>query len=284
MYSIVSQTFLLYCLTFACILIKCTCDELFDAVYVADIEKVTNILTSLSNSVLVRPAIHKLERRYGRTSLMMCGFDPQTENMSLIDENCSSIGKLLVASGADISIVDRTGWDALSMASVRGFTKYSTFLIDNGAEIDRVDGMGMTPLMKAAAHGHFSTYDMLLQRGASETLVDSNGMTALHFAIRLAASNVSFVPFLRRVLDVTVTDIIDKPDNDGRTPLMYAVINCGANYPNIDAVECLLKKHANPMLEDKYHVNVLAMSRCPEVSVLLATAAHEHSIQQDIEF
>jgi ankyrin repeat protein len=141
------------------------------------------------------------DKEYGRTPLMMCGFDPQ-QHMDFVDKQCVKIGKLLVGAGASVRAVDKLGWNALHLAALRGLGRYSKFLIQqvynetmqtrvkegttgetNNVEmgdhddiqlgndsmgshqvieyINHKDEDGRTAIMKAISHGHFGAVKII---------------------------------------------------------------------------------------------------------------------------
>ena len=248
-------------------------DDLYDAVYVADVEAVKSLVDI--DPRILRPGRLDIDvnRTDGsqRTSLMMCGYDPQTENSMIIDKKCRKISKILFEKNMNIFYVDPLGWDALHMAAVRGLTKFCKYLIEQGVDMNRSDEDGRTSLMKAAGHGHFNTTAMLIKLGANTSLVDNAGQTVLHYATNLACGNESYLPGLERLLPYLAE--VDNPrDTEGRTALMHAVIGGGT----LKVISTLLAHGANPRLHDDYGVSVLAMSRNRETTELLA----EHMARQ----
>lgn len=135
----------------------CVClrDRLYDAIHMADVNLVKKLLTEvgiLTSNLDINP--NRVEKVHGRISLFQCGLDPQYSDLLALDENCFSIAKLLNNSGANMSHVDKHGWNAVAMGAVKGFTKFTSYIIDCGANINNLDENGRTPLMKAVTHGH----------------------------------------------------------------------------------------------------------------------------------
>jgi hypothetical protein len=84
-----------------------------NAVIIADFFSVSRIL---SKDPLIFNAdfpvlINKAESNHGRTPIMMCGLDPQQNSVSLIDENCLKIVQMLTNFKANITQIDKYGWD-----------------------------------------------------------------------------------------------------------------------------------------------------------------------------
>lgn len=242
-------------------------DELMDAVLIADVRKVEELMSFDPNILSSRPPVlvNRKEAEFGRTSIMVCGLDPQSADYKEIDWSCVKIGRLLVQNGAITKSADRHGWDALSIAAVRGFTNYSAFLIANGNPLNRPDKQGRTAVMKALGHGHYDTFELLYKKGANTTLRDNQGLTAIHHATSLAIKNESYVDFLSKVLSVLPAGTIDEyKDKDLRTPLMYAAIS-----NKRVVVETLLLYDSDPRMKDKYEVSAYSMSHDKEVYRLL---------------
>ncbi len=234
-------------------------DELYEAVQLADVQKVTMLLSLDENLISSRPPVlvNRLDDIFHRNSIMVCGFDPQ-KLLSEVDKDCVKIATLLTEHGANVTHVDDQGWDALSLSAVRGFGELCEFFIAQNVSVIAKDVNGMTSLMKAAAHGHFKIFDSLLRHGADLSSVDAKGLTALHYAVNLALLNDSYVPFLERVVySVSLRTSLDSVlDTHKRTALMYAVINS-----NTAVAELLLRHGSSALVADEYGVTAEIVSR-----------------------
>eukprot|EP01039_Chlorochromonas_danica_P003301 gene3301-3621_t len=251
-------------------------NELLEASYVGDVEKIQTLLT-LDPSVLTsRPpvVVNRAEEDYGRTAVMVCGFDPQTKNHTKLDRACAMITQMLHEAGGNLSVVDREGWDALSLAAMRGLNRVCKYLVEKGrVNIDHQDHLRLTAAMKAATNGFFGTASYLLQAGANALITDRHNQSMLHHATSyaIASRNSSFVSnrsdvlagYLN-VLDLMPPEAIDIGDQHGRTALMYAAIGQDALI-----LSQLLEKGADPRLFDGFGVKVLDMVRDDELRELL---------------
>lgn len=251
-------------------------DDLRTACYIHDVETVRNLI-SIDKNIIVSGKVPTIIDRpdvNGRTQLMNCGADPQTEDLKKVDYDCYDIAILLKKAGANLFHVDNSKWDILSMAVTKGFLKLSKYLIEVGnVPIDHKDNDDRTALMKAAGLGSENIYFMLLSKGANIVEKDKNGQTAIHFLVNLAASNNSYIPFFERA----IKNIINKKeksidlnliiDNDGRNPLMYAVI---AN--NLQIVELLIEigKCDPRYVKDNYGISATSMSSKLEIQEYLS--------------
>lgn len=243
-------------------------DDLYDAVFVADVVAVRSLL-SIEQGVLrhgrMDVDVNRRDQIYDRTNIMSCGLDPQIENSKMLDRNCRDIAKLLHEAGGNIFYIDPHGWDALHMGSVRGMARYCEYLLQSGVNVNRPDDDGRTSLMKAVAHGHRNATKILLINGADTNIQDNVGQTALHYATQLISKNSTYLPVLMTLLQ-HIADVDIPPDVDGRTALMHAVIG---NAP-IPVLKVLLAHGADPRLSDSFGVSLWAMSRSIEARNLLA--------------
>ena len=195
-------------------------DYLWDAVFEADDDRVEHLLdlmeeglglsTVQAGSFQVDPK--RVESQDGRIALQMCGHVDDDRHPELIDRNCAAIAKMLIEAGANPAHVDDHGWDALSMASVRGLTDFSEVLATHkDVNIDRVDNEGRSAIMKAAGHGHINTVEMLWLYGANALALDPRGMTLLMQVVNLAMSDHDkYLDLLPRML----TKVINPPQRD----------------------------------------------------------------------
>lgn len=262
-------------------------NELMEAVHNADVSRVKLLLALDQDILSARPPviIDRTDDLHNRTPLLVCGLDPQKRDRSSIDKNCLDIAKLLHKKGANMSHVDNSGWDALSMGAARGLTRFCSYLIKNhNLDIDRKDAEGRTSLMKSAFHGYFDTFAMLIRSGANTSNVqDNNGLTALHYATIYTLQNPAQIQFFSNVTSfISNYTLVGRNnrtsshslsadtfiDNDERTCLMYAAIG-----NDIAVSRRLLAIGADPRKKDKYGVTCSTMSSNEELRQLLVDAA-----------
>jgi ankyrin repeat protein len=249
-------------------------DELMQASYIADVQKVKDLLDLDPDMVTNRPPVlvNRLDPRYNRTSLMVCGLDPQSDDNEETDLECTKIARLLFDAGASLHHKDKHGWDALSMGAVRGFAEYCRFLLQNNVSVDSVDEFNRTPLMKAGAHAHVETVKILMEYGANVSLQDLSGQTFLHHVALLVLKNESYYHFFEEVLRLHTLDQVDHfLDKDKRNILMYASIE---NNENI--TQSLLDFGCDPRLQDKYLLTASQMTNNTRIKNLL--------IEKSVEF
>lgn len=282
---------LIRCLLYvvACLLVVASNEvrnELMDAVHRADYEHV-KLLLGLDPTVLSsRPPVmvDRVDEQFGRTALLVCGLDPSGKDVTALDQECVKIAKALHRKGANMSHMDKNGWDAVSIGASRGLTRFCRYLVSqHKVDPNRIDAKGRTSLMKAAAHGHYETFAMLLNYSANPLLVEpDSGMSAVHLATVHALHNPDQMQFLRNVTLVIVEGNTTKSgvfhggvqlpidtfrDKDGRTPLMYAAIS-----NNAAVSEVLLAAGADPRLADNYGVACSAMPASADLRARLIEA------------
>lgn len=244
-------------------------DRMLDAVHMADVDMVRELVTEMRSGVLTSSApvsVTQVERVHGRNCLMHCGLDPQSEDVREIDIRCAAIAELLYEAGANVSHVDRHGWNAVAMGAVKGLARFCEVLIAHGADGDLPDDEGRTPLMKAINHGFLSVVIALLKKGASMSRADKDGWTPMHFAVRQAAGQGKFVAILDHLLAHSKRSplLLNIKDNDGRTPLMYA-----AAQASLEIVDKLLLRGADPRLTDNEGRTAADATRSTEVDARL---------------
>lgn len=247
-------------------------NELLEASFIGDLNKIEFLLNLDPNILTSRPPVI-VDRRdddYGRTSLMVCGFDPQKEKPE-VDRDCARIAELMIEKGANITLKDINGNDALAIGAVRGLYRYCKILLKNNATVDTIDQEGRTPLMKATLHGQSKVVKLLLNNGANLSHRDNQGLTALHHATTLAIQNASFIPFFSKLLKHHSIHQIDNfKDNHGRNILMYAVINNNENVTRL-----LLENGADPRVEDAFKVPIIKMPKLNTIKELLLNRSIE---------
>jgi len=245
-------------------------DELYDAVFFADVEGVKSLLRDLRDGVLraghVHVDVNRLESEHERSQLMMCGMH-DGEDTALLDAKCTKIAAMLKKAGAKMRHTDKHGWSALHHGSVRGFTQFSRFLATKGnLPLDAQDNEGLSPLMRAAGGGWLETVKMLLELGADLRLKDHRGRSALHFVVQMAVIQESYLPYLRSVLELMPRNALELADEHGRTPLHYALIGKGS----LEAAQILLERGADCARPDAFGVTPYHMTSSEQTRALIA--------------
>ena len=87
--------------------------------------------------------------------------------------------KLLITKGAE---VNKQGWTPLHYAAANGHDDVVKLLVGYSADVNALSPNGTTPLMMAARGDHMSTAKLLLDHGANLNAKNQIGMTALDFA------------------------------------------------------------------------------------------------------
>ncbi|KAJ7735914.1 ankyrin repeat-containing domain protein [Mycena metata] len=124
--------------------------------------------------------------------------------------------QLLVAHGADPTIADSQGYNALHLVTHSSSIMPLLYLLHQPVNVDSRDAQGHTALMWAAYQGDALSVDLLLRHGASPTTQDDAGLTPLHWAV-VRGNRVS----IRRLIEKGA--VLNAKDNEGRTARDMAV-------------------------------------------------------------
>lgn len=169
-----------------------------------------------------------------------------------------NILKLLIAKGADITLKDKNGFNALDdavsfntleivkffveekgmnvnketkdketplhLAITNADTRILPYLIERGAKLNAQDKYGVTPLMKAVNHFKTDIVKLLLEKGALVAFEGIYGNTALHILLNTAYNNYTNPKGLEivKLLVENGADVNAKNKKE-LTPLMEAV-------------------------------------------------------------
>ena len=250
-------------------------DRLYDATYIGDVKLVEAILLE-DTDILTSKAPLKINGidAMNRTALLMCGFDPQTNNITQLDVDCTNIAKLLIDYGTNISHTDTLGWNAISMGAVRGFEQFCNYILytistnttinhNSNKMIKNMISMkeinhGRTPLLLAAGHAHFNTALLLLKYHSNINVTDNQGLGITHYTLRIASADERKIDIAELFLKSCVLNYnlnINAIDDHGRTGLMYAVMN-----QSPAAVEMAIRLGADVNIKDKFGIKALYMS------------------------
>ncbi|KAI0099324.1 ankyrin repeat-containing domain protein [Nemania sp. FL0031] len=121
--------------------------------------------------------------------------------------------------GADITVRGGLLSSALHAACLQGTPEWINVLVEKGGEVNAPDALGRRPIH----HASFQTVkhiDQLLSLGADTGVKDKLGRTLLHTAVTSGRVDV-----VEKCLSIT-NGLINEPDNDGWTPLLWAVRSC----------------------------------------------------------
>ena len=172
----------------------------------------------------------------GKTALMLVTKGGYLEAMRLLmnaeaDVNTMSDGKtpfliamegdhleamrLLASAGADVNVEDYYGRPVLKIAAQMGNHQCIELLLQFGADINKQDTGGFTPLIYAAFYGNWECTQTLLNAGADVNICTYQETTAL-----MEACDVRSVDLL-----LQAGADVNKDDTEGRTALVYAVMD-----------------------------------------------------------
>lgn len=102
----------------------------------------------------------------------------------------SSVVRILLDKGANLSLANDDGFNALHISSQHGHIEVAKILVEAGAHLEATTTVGSTPLHQAAENGHPDVIKMLTEAGADvntrrlgpRTPGQSWGETSLHLA------------------------------------------------------------------------------------------------------
>ncbi|XP_048249071.1 serine/threonine-protein phosphatase 6 regulatory ankyrin repeat subunit B-like isoform X2 [Haliotis rufescens] len=173
--------------------------------------------------------------RHGRTPVMNATW---TGRKDVFD--------LLVSQEADLTLTDDYKDNVLHMACQGG----KTAIVEHLLTIIDIDLRGKddwTPVLHAANAGQKDVFNLLVSRKADLTLIDDYGNNALHLACQ--GGNRSIVDSLLPKFDINI------PGQDGRTPLMNAVV-----YGTDNVFNLLLSRDADKTVNDNHNDSVFHLA------------------------
>jgi len=251
-------------------------DDLYDAVFVANVDGVSSILADMRDGILRAGHAHidvnRLDSEHQRNALMMCGMSDSEgakDYTIKADDACRQIAIMLLEAGVDAHHKDKHNWTALHHGAVRGFALYCNILISKGkVSINDQDNEGLTPLMRAAGGGWLETVRALIAAGSDHRIKDLHGKSALHLVVQMAVIQESYVPYLRKVLKILPPDSLELEDEHGRTPLHYAIIGKGS----FAVAQVLLDAGSESNKKDGFGITPYQMASAENIRLLLAEA------------
>lgn len=153
----------------------------------------------------------------------------------------------ILSRGASVSAKDNEGGTPLhhaisNFSVIASITEKLEILLSRGADINAQNDAGLTPLSLATKARGVSCMAHILKYNPDVHIADNQGRTALHFAAMYRGFHLDrgFEALLKTGVDV------NKKDNDGLTPLFYAL-----DTPDANMVLLLLKYGAEPKVQDK---------------------------------
>lgn len=144
--------------------------------------------------------------------------DGSTVLLQIAKDYSLPAAKLLISNGADVNARNNEGESVLMVAvKCKGNNGIPKLLVENGVDINAKNKEGLTVLMERAKKFDFQMVDDLLEIGADAETKDVNGDTILIQFIKGGYPDKTeyFLAFWHFDLDVK--------NNEGMTPLMYAV-------------------------------------------------------------
>jgi ankyrin repeat protein len=155
------------------------------------------------------------------------------------------IMKALLAAGAKVDHVDKSGQQPIHTAAARGSIEAAKVLLATGARVDaeiksnEMDWMnGRQPLHIAAFHGNTATVEFLISMGADVNAKDASGSTAVKTVV-YGGCNAERINTLKLLIESGAKP--DLADRDGRTPLDHATF-----YKDAAAIRILQAAGAKP--------------------------------------
>ncbi|XP_067653211.1 serine/threonine-protein phosphatase 6 regulatory ankyrin repeat subunit B-like [Haliotis asinina] len=164
-----------------------------------------------------------------------CRFNEMTPLLLAVKYQPRNVFQLLLESGADPSLVNRDGDNALHLACMRGDEEIVKQVLKlHSLNINCRGSKGRTPLLLAAEYDSYNVFELLLESGADPSAVNRNGDNILHVACKLDREEI-----VKHVLKLHTLDINCRGDK-GKTPLLVS-----AEYSTYGVFKLLLKGGAN---------------------------------------
>ncbi len=98
------------------------------------------------------------------------------------DGGHSSIVRILLNRGADLSLVGQEGFTPLLLSAQNGHLEVMTTLMEAGADLHATTDLGLSALSLASRFGHLESVRVLIKVGADIQATCSDGFTPLHMA------------------------------------------------------------------------------------------------------
>lgn len=151
----------------------------------------------------------------------------------------------LIRQSAELNCKDKHGNTPLFEACKQENKEIVSLLLKKGADINQSNIERQSPLMIATMNGRTRIVDLLISNKADVSCSSANEETALIIAVQEQIKDIVLIltdyATGEKSLENADANIINKCDNRGITPLMYA---CELRNDNFDVVEHLLSKGA----------------------------------------
>ncbi|XP_065192429.1 uncharacterized protein LOC135823515 [Sycon ciliatum] len=175
----------------------------------------------------------------------------------------TAVAKLLIDSGAVLTLTGQDGHTALGEACRKGHTDMAVLLLEKGASVDQANRFQDTPLHVACENGHSDTVRVLVEHGAALDLQGNDLYTPLHYACDGDHAEAADV-LLQSGAEVNALD------QEGYTPILLAV-----HQGHIRTVKVLLQYKPDLRMKIATGQNALALAYVqgyPDISQLLQAA------------
>jgi ankyrin repeat protein len=123
-----------------------------------------------------------------------------------------------IATRNNINATDEKGWTALDLAANMGHIAVVREILDWNPNINATDEHRVTALHRAVENGHAAVVRVLLEKKANVDAKDGSGKTAIRRAVEKDYPTV-----VRQLLSGPDPKTINDEDNDGLTPIQYAI-------------------------------------------------------------
>ncbi|XP_023319102.1 tankyrase-2-like [Trichogramma pretiosum] len=160
----------------------------------------------------------------------------------------TEVAKLLLRNGASLTLANKDGSTPLHLIfkidADGGLTEMFFEICRDRRQtiqVDARDKEGNTPLYLALSYDRKKAVETLLRNGANPNLVNDKGKTPLHIMCR-GWIHEDLVKMFLDISDTLNRPVqVDARDNEGNTPLHFALLNCRLDVPKL-----LLKHRADP--------------------------------------
>lgn len=140
----------------------------------------------------------------------------------------TQITRMLISSGANVNLIDSSGYTALHTAAYSNNVEACKVLLDAGASINLLSHRGQSPLHTAAYNNCSDVCAFLIQAGANYKTQNVRGETAQDLASNLQKNKANQVlnaaeinQLMLRLAKKKVEDAENNPQDEDRPPIFY---------------------------------------------------------------